>query len=310
MKQDKQPINPSFLNIDIDQISKHPNILIAASLWDKERFDAAMVCYKFMRRIDDLIDNHKASNISIAACEKEAFTNEVKKWLECLNYKTKQDPIIEEVVETIEKFNIPLYLFHNFAQSMIYDIHNDGFPTYHSFIEYAEGASVSPASVFVHLCCLNKDYSGYVLPGMNLRDISRPCALFSYIIHIIRDFEKDYKENLVYFGRDLLRKYDLNDKDLFNVANGHSVNDGFRDMIGEYCTYAEYHKRMTIKEIEKLSPFLEPNYLLSLKMIYQLYLFVFARIDIVHGSFSSQELNPTNDELKNQIRLIIAGKVV
>lgn len=310
MKQENQPINLSSLNIDIDQISKHPNILIAASFWDKERFDAAKVCYKFMRHIDDLIDDHKANNISIAECEKEAFTDQVNKWIECLTQNTKQDPFIEEVVETIEKFNIPLHLFHSFARSMIYDIHNDGFPTYHSFIEYAEGASIAPASVFVHLCCLNEDYTGYVLPGMNLREVSRPCALFSYIVHIIRDFEKDYKENLVYFGRDLLEKYNLSENDLFNVAHGNSMNGGFRDMIGEYCTYAEYHKRKTMKEIEKLSSFLEPKYLLSLNMIYQLYLFVFNRIDIINGSFLSKELNPTKEELKEQIRLIAFGKIV
>lgn len=310
MNQENQPVDPNSLNIDIDQITKHPNILIAASFWDAERFEAAKVCYKFMRRIDDLIDDHKANNVSIAECEKEAFTHEVNKWIECLTQKSKQDPFIEEVVETINKFNIPLHLFHSFARSMIYDIHNDSFPTYHSFIEYAEGASVAPASVFVHLCCLNEDYSGYVLPAMNLREVSRPCALFSYIVHIIRDFEKDYKENLVYFGKDLLKKYNLNDKDLYDVAHGNSIKGGFRDMIGEYCTYAEYHKRQTIKEIEKLSQVLEPKYLLSLNMIFQLYLFSFNRIDIIHGSFLSEELNPGREELKEQIRLIASGKVV
>jgi phytoene synthase len=309
MKQEKQTINP-ILNIDIDQLVKHPNILIAASLWDKERFDAAKVCYRFMRRIDDLIDDHKATNNSIAECEKKAFTNEVNKWIECLTQKSKQDPFIEEVAEIIEKFRIPLHLFHSFARSMIYDIHNDGFPTYRAFIKYAEGASVAPASVFVHLCCLNKDYSNYVLPNMNLRQIARPCALFSYLVHIIRDFEKDYKENLNYFAKDLLEKYQLTDTALFDVAYGNSINGDFRDMIGEYCTYAEFHSRNTIKEIEKLSPFLEPKYLLSLKLIYQLYLFVFNRIDILHGSFSSKELNPTTEELKEQINLIISGNIV
>jgi len=39
---------------------------------------------------------------------------------------------------------------------MVYDIYNDGFPTLQAFLDYAAGASVAPASIFVHLCGLTK----------------------------------------------------------------------------------------------------------------------------------------------------------
>ena len=48
-------------NIDFENIDKHPNILIAARIWDDDRYHAARVCYKFMRMIDDLIDNELSS---------------------------------------------------------------------------------------------------------------------------------------------------------------------------------------------------------------------------------------------------------
>ena len=58
--------------------------------------------------------------------------------------------------ETVDKFRIPLWPMEAFAKSMIYDINNDGFPTLDTFLEYAGGASVAPASIFVHLNGLQK----------------------------------------------------------------------------------------------------------------------------------------------------------
>ena len=50
-----------FNSIDFNKIVDHPNILIAANFWDEDRYCAAKTCYRFMRTIDDLIDNYKAS---------------------------------------------------------------------------------------------------------------------------------------------------------------------------------------------------------------------------------------------------------
>ena len=51
-----------FNQLDFEKIIDHPNILIAANFWDEDRFLAAKTCYKFMRAIDDLIDNYKSEN--------------------------------------------------------------------------------------------------------------------------------------------------------------------------------------------------------------------------------------------------------
>ncbi|MDO9040372.1 MAG: hypothetical protein Q7U65_03260, partial [Bacteroidota bacterium] len=54
-----------FDSIDFEKIVDHPNILIAAHFWDKERYQAAKNCYKFMRAIDDLIDDYKTEHVTI-----------------------------------------------------------------------------------------------------------------------------------------------------------------------------------------------------------------------------------------------------
>ena len=167
-------------NIAFENIEKHPNILIAARFWDDRRFHAAKVCYKFMRMIDDHIDDRKAKDVEISCLEKEELTEKVNSWIDCLDKTTDHDPFYIELADTISTFNIPLQLFHNFAKSMLYDIDHNGFDTLDQFMEYAEGASVAPASVFVHLCCLSEGDNGYTTPDYDIIEVARPCAIFSY----------------------------------------------------------------------------------------------------------------------------------
>jgi len=292
-------------SIQFDQLKKHPNILIAAAFWEKDRYEAAKVCYRFMRKVDDMIDDRKADVDILDDCEKSLFSEKVSDWIECLQGKSADDPSLEEVIEVISKYNIPLGLFNNFAKSMIYDIHHDGFPTFESFINYAEGASVAPASVFLHLCCLNGDKENYADPTMDLLSLARPCAIFSYIVHIIRDFEIDQKNNLNYFAEDILKANNLKPADLKDFANGKVINPGFRRAVKSYLDYAEVYKLKTEAAIIALEPFLKPQYLLSLKIIYKLYLEIYNRIDHENSSFKTSVLTPTMEEVKQIVQAVI-----
>ena len=284
--------------IDFNGINKHPNILIAAKFWEDDRYQAAQACYQFMRRIDDMIDDRKADDQSLTDCEKQVFSDQVGHWIDCLNGKATDDPFFKKIAKTITDYRIPLHLFHIFARSMVYDVNHSGFDTFQDFLNYAEGASVAPASVFVHLCCLNDAHSEYVYPSMDLMTIARPCAIFSYLVHIIRDFQVDQQNNLNYFANDVLKKNNLIPEDLKKIANGSPIHPNFRNVISEHLKFAEFYRQETEKAIKKLSPYLSPRYLLSLKIIYNLYLQVYNRIDIDNGTFTTGELNPTPQEIK------------
>ncbi len=299
--------NPSDIiaQIDFNKIDKHPNILIAAKFWEKDRYNAAKVCYKFMRKIDDLVDDRKADIQSISDCEKQIYTDQVNDWVQCLNGKALKNPFFEQVAQTVDDYQIPLHLFQVFAKSMVYDINHNGFETFEDFIQYAEGASVAPASVFVHLCCLNEELQEYVDPSMDLMSVARPCAIFSYLVHIIRDFQIDQQNNLNYFANDILLENNLTPDDLKQMANGSPITNNFRKVIDLYMQQAEHYKLETEKAIEKITPHLSERYLLSLLVIYNLYLQVYNRIDIKNGNFTHKELNPSNEEIKqNVIRII------
>lgn len=295
----------TFKSIDFDKITDHPNILIAANFWETERYQAARTCYKFMRLIDDLIDDYKAENKIIADSEKQKFTKDVERWLIMLLEKTENTPFREELQQTMEQFRIPHWPLQAFAKSMLYDIHHDGFESIPSFIEYSQGASVAPASIFVHLAGLQENKGKYSDPPFDVRKTATPCAIFSYMVHIIRDFRKDQLHNLNYFADDIIAKNKLTRNDLRRIVEGDSIPSGFRNMMDEYYHIADEYRIETVNAMGEIFPKLTPQYRLSFEIIFELYLMVFERIDIKKGTFSTEELNPTPDEIKDRVMKVI-----
>lgn len=291
----------SIGKIDFHKIKDHPNILIAARFWEDDRYQAAKTIYKFMRYIDDMIDDRKALDGILNCLEKKIYTDQVNAWIDCLGMDMSNDPFFKEVTETIHRFRIPLHLFYNFARSMVFDINHDGFRTFEEFLDYAEGASNGPASVFVHLCCLDKLQGEYIPMNRVISDVARPCAIFSYLVHIIRDFQKDQFNNLNYFALDLLEKYNLTPEQLKIIARGGEIPAGFRELVREYKSQAEKYKIATEKMILSLEGKLEERYMLSLKIIFHLYNQIYNRIDPDKGTFKMAELNPTPDEVKEAV---------
>lgn len=287
--------------MNFNKITDHPNILIAAGFWDEERLCAARTCYKFMRAIDDLIDNHKASNKLIRADERKEFIANVNSWLKMIIVADDCSPAQTDLIKIIEKFRIPLWPLETFAKSMIYDINNDGFPTLEAFLEYSQGASVAPASVFVHLNGVTMNDGVFIEPAFDVKEAATPCAIFSYIVHIIRDFQKDQFNNLNYFADDLLDKNGLTRQDLNEIAHGRPVPPGFRNLIKEYYSLADEYRIKTREIIGKISPLMEPRYQLSLEIIFDLYLMVFERIDVRKSNFTTSELNPTPAETQKRV---------
>lgn len=290
-----------FNTIDFHKIKDHPNILVSASFWDHERYCAAKTCYKFMRAIDDLIDNHKAKNKLIEADERKDFVADVEEWLKMIIISKDCNPQQAELLEMIEKFMIPLWPLEAFAKSMIYDINNDGFPTLNAFLEYSEGASVAPASIFVHLNSISMADGKYIIPPFDVMWAATPCAIFSYLVHIIRDFQKDQLNNLSYFADDLIERSDLTRKKLREFAEGKPVDKKFRSLIDHYYKLADHYRIKTIDVIKEISPLLEPRYQVSLEIIFNLYLMVFERIDVAKATFTTEELTPTPDETRERV---------
>lgn len=301
MKSLRETYTEIFNSIEFEKIRDHPNILIAANFWEKERYEAAKTCYKFMRAIDDLIDDFKASGKMITLKEKAEFEKEIEKWLRMTFQGDSSNPLQAELTRTIRRFHIPSWPLEAFAKSMTYDINNDGFVTLETFLEYAKGASVAPAAIFVHLAGLGNNDGEYTKPLFNVEESAKSCAIFSYLVHIIRDFQKDQLNNLNYFADDLIGKHGLSRRILYDIANGAEIPAGFRNLMGAYYSLADEYRIKTFKCINDIWPYLEPRYQLSLEIIFELYIMVFERIDISNGSFTTSELNPSAGESKQRV---------
>jgi len=303
--QDQKLYAEIFNSIDFDKIVDHPNILIAAHFWESERYEAAKTCYKFMRAIDDLIDNYKSEHHTISQIDKANFENDVNTWINTVLNLTRYNDAQNELTETIQRFRIPSWPLEAFAKSMVYDIYHDGFPTLQAFLNYAGGASVAPASIFVYLCGMTKVDGEYIPPAFDVKEVAMPCAIFSYLVHIIRDFVKDHTHNLNYFPDDLIMKYNLDRTKLLEMAQGGEITQGFREMIRVLYTVADEYRIKTYNIMQQIIPKLESRSRLSLEIVFDLYLMVFERIDIKNGTFSHEELNPTPLEIKQRVRKVI-----
>jgi phytoene/squalene synthetase len=301
MGSDREQFLSIFKTIDFHKIIDHPNILVAAKFWEEERYVAAKTCYRLMRSIDDLIDDYKAAHKVIRTEERESFSTEVHNWIKMVRENSDKDPFQKEFSGCISKFKMPLWPLDDFAKSMLYDIDHNGFATLKDFIEYSKGASVAPASIFVHLNSISRKNGKYEIPPFDVREAATPCAMFSYFVHIIRDFQKDQLNNLNYFADDLILRYNLTREQLSEIAHGSKPGKDFRNLIKVYYDLADEYRQKTSDMIRKISPLLEPRYQLSLQVIFNLYLMVFERIDIEKGTFTTRELNPTPEETKERV---------
>jgi len=287
--------------IDFSQILKNPILDIAARFWEDERYDAFRTCYRSMRAIDDLVDGMKSQGGTLSEAEKGHLASRVKDWVQAIEDGQHVDDYQRRLAETMERFRIPLWPWRKLAESMIYDIYHSGFSTFQDFLKYSEGAAVAPGSVFTFLCEIRKVNGEYHPPPFDAQKASRPTARYCYLVHIIRDFQKDQNENLNYFSDDLMAEYGLNIPKLKEVASGGEVPTGLRSLMGRYVKMAEGYRRESINALEKIGPHLEPRYMLSLNVLHSLYDQIFERVDVLNGSFTADELNPSPEEIDERI---------
>lgn len=295
--------------INFSEILTNPILDIAARVWEKERYDAFKTCYRSMRVIDDLIDDRKEKSSFISKIEKKQLSRIIDRWITALQMSSPIDDFQAELLEVISKFKIPLFPWIRLAKAMKYDLDHNGFNNFTTFLRYTEGAAISPAAIFVHLCGVTKNRNEISPPDYDIRKEARELALFSYLVHILRDFQKDQLAGLNYFALDLISQNRLDLNDLKKIAGGSEISDDFRNLIGKYHQLAGYYRNKSRLRLNKLQVHLEPQYQLSLELIFTLYDQIYQRVKPETGRFSASELNPLAQEIKETIAATISSFV-
>ena len=293
--------------LDFREILTNPILDIAARFWENDRYAAFRICYRSMRVIDDLVDDRKASGVTITPEEELEYAEMMTTWLESLKRREAGDQLQEELLGTIDRFHIPLWPWQRLIRAMIYDLSHSAYRSFTTFLRYAEGAAVAPASVFMHLCGVDFRDGKYVVPTFDIRQAARPLAIFSYLVHIMRDFQKDHQNNLNYFADSILRDSGVTPADLAAIANGGRISPGFRQLMRTYRHMAEFYRRKARRTIDGISPVLQRRYRVSLEIIYSLYLQIFERVKPDTGSFTTEEMNPSPAQIQQRIEATLAA---
>ena len=215
---------------------------------------------------------------------------------------TPLDDFQASLIEVKERFQIPLWPWQRLAQAMIFDLHHDSFKSFLVFLRYTEGAAIAPASIFMHLCGVNESNGTYTSPLFEIRTAARRLAIFSYLVHIIRDIQKDQQSNLNYFALDMLARHDLTPAIIRKAVETSIIPDKVRLLIKEYVLIAGYYRSKAREQVDRTLPLLKPQYQISLELIYALYNQIYERIDWEQGVFTVEELLPTPEEVKLRIQ--------
>jgi phytoene/squalene synthetase len=177
------------LDIDFGDIMTNPILDIAARFWNDDRYEAFKICYRSMRRIDDLVDDKKAMISGISKKDVEQLGKLISDWMVGVQNRDTGDTFQKTFLEILEKYKIPLWPWKRLCKAMIYDLEYDGYKSLVCFLRYSEGAAIAPASVFMHLCGIRRRKNEFLQPAFDIRKAARPLALFSYLVHIMRDFQ-------------------------------------------------------------------------------------------------------------------------
>ncbi len=292
-------------HLDFSAILTNPILDIAARVWDEDRYAAFRTCYRSMRIIDDLVDHRRAQQTPITKDEVKSIEASINQWVVDALTGKSSDEFTAQFLATVEEYRLPFWPWERLCRAMIYDLTHNGFSSFHNFLRYSEGAAISPAAVFMHLCGVRGEGGNRQAPLYDIRLAARPLAIFSYLVHLMRDFEKDQREGLNYFSDDILRRHGLTKDRLRELAITQKATPELRGLMSTYHRIAGEYQQRARKTVDRTLPMLAPRYQLSLELIYSLYSQIYAQIDPVAGSFTTAATHPAPEAVESRIHLTI-----
>ncbi|RME25303.1 MAG: hypothetical protein D6800_07745, partial [Candidatus Zixiibacteriota bacterium] len=220
-----------LVDSSFEDILTNPILDIAARVWAEDRYEAFRVCYRSMRLIDDLVDDRQATGKPVTEAELAGYRQRLDNWLEGMRRKEPDDGFTAELLRITDSFLIPLWPWERLCRAMLYELSREEFPSFLSFLRYTEGAAIAPAAIFMHLCGLRQIRGKTEPPVYDIRQAARPLAVFSYLVHIMRDFQKDMAAGLNYFPRQLLDRFNLTVPELREMAAGEKPDRRLRGLF-------------------------------------------------------------------------------
>ncbi|MDF1748429.1 MAG: squalene/phytoene synthase family protein, partial [Alphaproteobacteria bacterium] len=170
----------------------------------RKLFEAA---YATMRVIDDFVDDDfLARSPAERTKTKHCAQDRIVAWLKASEAAISGQPETEGISALEAQLfralrasasgsDIPLDPWRNLAAAMRFDVDETPLDTWRDFEVYCEGATVAPAAVFLYVLQAKIGQGRAAKAGISadtLADQARDMAIFCYLVHILRDFSKDF----------------------------------------------------------------------------------------------------------------------
>ncbi|MDH3207550.1 MAG: squalene/phytoene synthase family protein [Gemmatimonadota bacterium] len=227
---------------------------------NRARYWAFCAYYSVMRVVDDRIDNlpsraglspqaRRAEHEVVSAWESavaRCYADEVaaqSTWEAC--QLTQARELLEAFTDSLEVVRPPEFLWSGFFRSMHWDLDHSRFRTWEEFLEYAEGASVAPTTVYLYVITSQLGASGGTVPeGFDIVRCGRHLGRFAYLGHILRDLAEDLMlgdSGLIYLPLDEMAAFGVTEAMLFSDLRRGRASDDTRLLVSELVTRARDH---------------------------------------------------------------------
>lgn len=235
---------------------------VARMFPDPERYRAFCALYASMRWVDDRVDDRATDLDGLAGWDRE-----IRNAHQGAPTKSDFGPALSD---TFARFELPLDPWQRLSASMQLDLATPGFATYVDFRKYAEGATVSPASLFATLLLMRPGPERYrpAVPYEQVRSAVRAAAVACYEIHILRDAEADIREGRKYFPRDELQTFKLSG----------AVDRSWRTYLKSYALRIRGGWTKAQAALESVEGPMSPRERLMLHLLVEVYWFSLSKI--------------------------------
>ncbi|MBN2358607.1 MAG: squalene/phytoene synthase family protein [Deltaproteobacteria bacterium] len=279
--------------------------LTSQFLVDRDRYRAFCALYALMRVIDDAIDGVVDKDL-LGDAGRAALQADLDGWWARIEaaYAGRPDdqPLDRALAWAVQKFPVPIALWHRFIEAMRYDVEHPRFADFETFVEYAEGATVAPTTIYVYLLVAAPEADGsFRVADFDYRRCGRELGLFAYLAHVLRDVRSDAlvgNRGLVYLGLADLAACDLTDRDLRRWAEAGCSDARWQRLVRLLVERAlPYHQRGA-QLVAEVAPRLAPDRRFVLSLIVAYYRALLERIGALQVDlFSGAELLRGADKL-------------
>ncbi len=286
----------------LSQIRERSVLGIASLFLDREQVNVFKRCYAVMRQTDDIVDNRRALRTAISEQERRDLLRQVD---HALMRGGRSDAEAAAFRALCEKYAVPEWPWEAWRRSMRYDLSNDGFRTYRDFLRYAEGAAVAPGALYLHICGMRKTAAGYVAAELDLKEASRPLALFCYHVHILRDLKEDCENGIFFFPDDLMRQFSLTRETLRQAWLTKRPPKEVCAIAAWYGERASRYRQQSRDMLDRVEPMLSKRAATSCEIIFTLYSAMHDRIDAKAGQFLGEDIKPSPRRVRTEIARVM-----